>query len=159
MAVVRALDIFELLGQLDRKNYQLWDQLSEEQRKAFSPLVTLRWMAGTSDHMQIVMLNELINPLVFSFGAERKPVLMQLMTVCTSGRAQRYSWPAYNIKSSKKISKAIQAVAEFYQLNESDAEDTRQLFNDEEVLDLADQLGWQKDEVKDLKDELKKASK
>ena len=29
----RALDIFQLLGDIDKKNYGLWDKLTDEQKK------------------------------------------------------------------------------------------------------------------------------
>ena len=37
-----------------------------------------------------------------------------------------------------------------------EAEDTRRLFSDEELFELAEIQGWQKDEIKELQGELRK---
>jgi hypothetical protein len=151
----RALDIFMLLGELDRKNYGLWDSLSDEQKKEFSPLVTMRWMAGTADQRQLIFLNEIVNPVVFNLG-DHKELLLKLLTVCSSGSRQRYSW--INVKlsgTSKKSKLSTSLVAEHYRLSMKEAEDVVKLLSPIELMELGEQQGWQKDELKDLQKELK----
>lgn len=155
MAKERALDIFTLLEQIDRKNYQLWDSLTEEQRKEFSPLVTLRWMAGTTDPVQIIFLNEIMNPTIFPLG-DKKEFLLKLLTVCSNGKLKRYQWINYKVGGSKKMKKSVELIASHYKLGPKEAEDTRRLFNEEELIELAEANGWQKDEIKELLGELRK---
>lgn len=156
MAKDRALDIFTLLEQVDRKNYHIWDSLTEDQRKEFSPLIALRWMAGCTDPVQIIFLNELINPTVFTFGPEKKELLLKLLTVCSNGKPKRYQWINYKLGgSSKKMKKAVELVMNHYRLSPKEAEDSRRLFSDDEILALAEEQGLQKDEMLELKKELK----
>lgn len=152
MAKERALDIFWLLDKIDKKDYHIWETLTEEQRKEFSPLVTMRWMTGTSDPMQLLFLNEIVNLSVFSLP-EHKEFLLKLLTVCSNGKSKRYQWINYKT-GTKKPKKAVQLLAEHLNVSEKEAEDSLRLFNAEEVLEVAEQHGWQKDEIKELKKEL-----
>lgn len=149
MAKERALDIFTLLDQVDKKNYGIWDSLTEEQRKEFSPLVTLRWMAGCTDPVQLIFLNEIVNTTVFTLG-DQKEFLLKLLTVCSNGKSKRYQWINYKVGGSKKLKKSVELIATHYQLGPKEAEDTRRLFSEEEILQLAELEGLQKDEIKEL---------
>ena len=150
----RTLDIFTLLDQIDKKNYYIWDSLTEEQRKEFSPLIVMRWMAGCTDPAQIVFLNDIVNVSVFSLG-NHKEFLLKLLTVCSNGKSKRYQWVNYKLGGSKKLKLSVELIANHYQLGIKEAEDTRRLFTDEELIELAESEGWQKSEIADLKKELK----
>jgi hypothetical protein len=154
LAKERALDIFTLLDQIDKKNYYIWDSLTEEQRKEFSPLIAMRWMAGCTDPAQIVFLNDIVNVSVFTLG-NHKEFLLKLLTVCSNGKTKRYQWVNYKVGGSKKMKRSVELIANHYRLGPTEAEDTRRLFNDAEILELAEIEGWQKDEIAELKKELK----
>lgn len=153
VAKVRALDIFTLLGEVDRKNYGLWDSLSEDQKKEFSALVTMRWMAGTTDQRQIIFLNEVVNTSLFNIG-EHKELLLKLLTVCSSGSTKRYSWINYKLSGSKKNKMSVELVAEHYNMSTKEAEDAVRLFSPDELMELGELQGWQKDELAKLKKEV-----
>ena len=154
MAKERALDIFQLLERLDRKDYNIWDDLSEEQRKEFSPLIVTRWMAGCDDEFQCLMLNEVMNPTVFEFG-DKKPMLMHLLAVCASGGRKRYRWVNHKTGKSASSKLALQLVMDEHRLSRAEALDTIKLYTSDELVALATAHGWQKDEIKDLQKELK----
>jgi hypothetical protein len=154
MSKERSLDIFDLLAQIDRKNYDLWDKLSEDQRKEFSPLVVMRWMAGMSDPVQLIFLNEIINTSVFPLGTQ-KEFLLKLLTVCSNGKTKRYSWTNYKLSGEKKAKLSVKLIAERYGMSIKDAEDARRLFNVDDLLELAEEQGLQKEEIAALKKELK----
>lgn len=153
MSKTRALDIFTLLGEIDRKNYGLWDTLSEEQKKEFSALVAMRWMAGTTDQRQIIFLNEIVNTAVFNIG-DHKELLLKLLTVCASGGKRRYTWINFKVGGSKKIKRSVELVAEHYHMSNKEAEDTARLFSPQELMELGELQGLQKDELKELKKEV-----
>ncbi len=154
MAKERALDIFVLLDQVDKKNFQLWDALTDAQKKEFSPLVTMRWMAGTTDERQLIMLNELINTTIFGLTAHPE-LLLKLLSVCASGKLKRYNWLNYKLSGGKKYKRSVELIAEHYKLSWEDAAEQRPIFDDAELLELAEIQGWQKDEIAELKKELK----
>jgi hypothetical protein len=151
----RSLDIFTLLDQIDRKNFDIWESLTEEQRKDFSPLVVMRWMSGSSSIRQTVFLNEIVNPVVFSLG-DHKEFLMKLLTVCSSGEKKRYSWKNYKLSGSKNSKHAVELISSYYNLSLKEAEDSLKLFSPEEILELGELHGLQKDELRNLKKEVSK---
>ena len=153
MAKERALDIFQLLGEIDRKKFDLWDKLTEEQRKEFSPLITMRWMAGTTSQQQIILLNEIINVAVFNLP-EHKELMLKLMTVCSDGSQKRYAWNDYKMAKGSKKKTAVDLIASHYNLSSKEAEDSLRLFTSEEILELGEMYGLQKDEMKLLKKEV-----
>jgi len=153
MVKERALDIFMLLGEIDKKNYKLWDSLSDDQKKEFSPLVTMRWMAGTTDQRQIIFLNEVVNLAVFSLP-EHKELFLKLLTVCSSGDKKRYTWINYKTGGTKKSKKSVELIAEHYHMSLKEAEDTVRLFSADEIMELGEAHGLQKDELKLLKKEV-----
>jgi len=154
MAKERALDIFMLLEQIDRKNYAIWGSLTDEQRKEFSPLVTMRWMAGCTVPVQLILLNEIVNLSVFSLPDHRE-LLLKLLTVCSSGKSKRYQWINYKAAGGRRSKRAVDLISEHYKMTEREADDARRLFSDEEIMQLAEDQGWQKDELRDLQKELK----
>ena len=153
MAKERALDIFALLGDIDRKKYDLWEGFTDEQKKEFSPLVTMRWMAGTTSPLQMIMLNELVNVTLFNIGGDHKEFMLKLLTVCSDGNQKRYTWSNYKTSGSKK-KQSVELIATHYNLSLKEAEDSLKLFTPEEIMELGEIHGLQKDELKALKKEV-----
>ena len=150
----RALDVFWLLGEIDRKNYNVWDSLSEVQQKEFAPLVVMRWMAGTTDQRQLIFLNEVVNTTIFNLGSH-KELLLKMLTVCSSGDTKRYSWVNYKVGGSKKTSKKVELIAEHYKVSINEAEDILPLLGNDDIMELCEIHGLQKDEIAIIKKELK----
>jgi hypothetical protein len=149
------LDIFELLDQLNRRDLTIWSKLTEEQRKAFAPLVVERWMAGTSDKRQVVMINELVNPFVFEL-ADHPELLMKLLSVANSGGRQRYQWMPMKAGKKTKLEHSVRAITEALSCTKSEAQEYTQLLDAEDIMTYAERMGWQKEELAKLKAELKK---
>jgi hypothetical protein len=53
MATERKLDLFWLLGELNKKNYELWDKLDDDQKKEISFYTLTMWLACTNDFEQL----------------------------------------------------------------------------------------------------------
>jgi hypothetical protein len=144
------LDIFWLLNELNKDPaVDIFGQLTTEQVASFSPLVTMRWLSGTSDDRQIIMLNEVVNLYVFKLG-EHKELLMKLLQTASSKVPKRYAW--LPVKSSKKDSKRVQVISDFFEISTSEAREY--IVPDDEVINYATELGWQPSDIKDLKKEL-----
>ena len=151
------LDIFQVLRKIDSKDRKFFDSLSEDELKGFLPFLIMRWMSGTSDPMQVYMLNELVNPYVFSFSDNKELLYYLLTTVSDDKRIKRYSWikgPTANKKSS--MPEALSVIKEYFGYNNKEAEDALNILSDEDIIDYASQLGKQKEEISKLSKELKK---
>ena len=156
MAKVYKLDIFDLLSRLnDPKSGDIFVQLSDDERKGFAPLVVMRWMSGTSDERQIMMLNEFANPAIFALG-KHPHLLMQLLQASSSKQlGRRYSW--LGIKSKKKNVLAMQVVQEYFEMSKREVQLLNPFPHQDEVMQMAEELGWQKDDIKKLEKEYKDA--
>jgi hypothetical protein len=149
----KKLDIFTTLGQIDRKNYLWYDNLSEEEQKAFVPLVVNRWLSGTASERQIIFINEFVNPHLFNLN-QHKGLLFKLMCVAADGGSQRYKWLKQKPKSNAKpLSTAV--VQEYYSYSVKQAKDVLRLLTAEDVVDLASALGRDKSDITKMKKEMK----
>lgn len=148
------LDLFNFLNNISQKNQKFYDTLSDEEIKELSPLILMRWLSGTNDPYQIYMLNELLNPFVFSLG-KHKELLVDLMTLSTSGRSQRYKFKKVKSNKNTKLPNTVKVIKEYFNYSTLDAIEVMPLIKSEELLSLAEQLGRQKPEIARIKKELK----
>jgi len=148
------LDIFQVLNKLSTKDRAYYKSLSEDEQKALAPLVVMRWLSGTRDARQILFLNELVNPFVFSM-ANHKELLVNLMTVSSSGRSQKYFWNKAKSKKSSGASNTVNVICDYFGYSTSEAADVLPLLSDEDVIQFAEELGVQPDTIKAIKKELK----
>lgn len=154
MATERKLDIFRVLGQADSKHAEFYEKLTDEERKELQPFLVSRWLTGTSDPLQIVLINEFVNPYAFSL-TKHKQLLWQLITVANSGRKQRYQWLKLPSKRESGKPNALRVVKEYYTYSTKDAIDALDILTRDQVLEMAEDLGWQPDDIAKVKRELK----
>jgi len=146
------LDLFEMLGCLNEKDIDYFSNLPPENQKYVVPLVLQRWLTGTNDPRQVVLVNEVVNPFVFNLY--KHPHLMWLlMTIVTSGIQKRYTWPSQKSKVGLTKPVAASAVKEYYKYSSADANDAVKLLSCEQVIDIAQSLGYQQDEITKIKKE------
>lgn len=148
------LDVFQVLGQIDKKQHLFYSKLSEEEQKAFHPLVVMRWMSGVNQARQIIFLNELVNPFVFSL-ASHKDLLFKLMTICASGKQFKYQWNKAASKKTGKFALSTQVVKTYFKYTPSQAREALSLLSNEDIISMAEQLGAQKEEISKIKLEVK----
>jgi len=146
------LDIFRLLSDIDNpRNGDIYEKLTEDERKSFAPLVVMRWMTGTSDERQIMLLNEFVNPNVFTLS-NHPHLLMQLLQVASSKKSKRYAW--LGVKSQKKNVECLEVIKQYFGLSEREAK-TYSFPPQDELMQMAEELGWDKDKIAKLKKEFK----
>ncbi|MGI0076029.1 MAG: hypothetical protein ACREAU_01315 [Nitrosopumilaceae archaeon] len=149
------VDLFKgLLPDLNRKKLDYYNSLPEDAKKEVQPFILLRWLTGTKDAMQVVLLNEFFNPYVWSIGYKHKDLMMQLLTACTSGRQQFYSWIKYSQRKPSNI--IIEVVKEYYNYSTKRAVEILPLLSGTDIINYATALGRQADELKRIKERLSK---
>lgn len=147
------IDIFDLLNKLNStKSDDIYEKLSSEERKGFAPLIVMRWMSGTSDKQQIMLLNEFTNPYVFSL-AKHPRLLMHLLHASSSKTGKRYQW--LGIKSKKKNAESLKVVGEYFEMSPLEVSKMSPLPAPEEIIQMAEAIGWQKEDMVKLQKELK----
>lgn len=150
----RKLDIFRVLGAADKKQADFYAKLTPEERKEFQPFLVARWMSGTSAPVQLCLLNEFVNPYAFSL-TNHKQLLWQLLTICSTGKSQRYVWNKLPAKRETGRPNAIKCVKEYFGYSTRDALDAMEILTRSQILDFAEQLGWQTEEIAKIRREIK----
>ena len=147
-----SFDLFQGLSDLSKRNLQWYANLSDEDKKAAAPFVIARWMTGTNDHAQLMRLNTFVNPYLFSLGQE-KGLLFSLLAAAATGKTKRYSWlKAPGTKSATKL--RIEAIKQYYDVSTREAVGYADTIEAEDILSMAEECGWEKEELAKLKKEV-----
>ena len=144
-------DLFGGLESLAKSDYEWYEKLSDDGKKQVAPLVLARWLSGTSDYLQLIKLNMLVNPYTFSLGNE-KGLLCKLMAASTTG-PKRHQW----IKgpgASQNSSTQLKIISDYYEISLREASLYLGSIEPQDLLEMADELGVEKDILTKLKKEL-----
>lgn len=146
------LVIFDVLKEIDKKNVDFYDGLSEEHKKQFAPLLTMRWLSSGTK-LQTQLQNSILNPMVFRL--HRHPgLLYKLMVAISDGKSKRYTWIKKKSKD-KSAPTVVAVISSYYQCSKKDALRYKKQLSEDDILEMADELGYDKEQVKKLKIELK----
>ena len=149
----RAIDIFEILKRIDLKDRNFYSNLDDAQKKAFVPVVIMQWLVCCDNDLQRLLVNEYVNKYVFKLY-KHPEILYQLMICCSSGKPKFYKWNKV-LRKSSKFPKSIELLKKHLSISTKRAEQDLQLIPNEQLIMLACEMGYQKDELKDLQTELK----
>ena len=148
----RLLDIFKVLEKIDLKQRDYFSSLTEKEVKSFAPVVVTRWLSGTYTKYQVVIINEIVNPYIFSLH-HHKLLLWYLLTIGTSGKKQRYSWNK-TLTNKANDTACILCVKEYFNYSSKDAQQAYKTIDKKYILDMAEELGYQDGELNKIKKEL-----
>lgn len=154
MTTERKLDIFRVLAAADAKDIDFLSKLSQDEIKALQPFLVMRWMSGTPSALQIMMINEVLNPYAFSL-ATHKELLWQLLVAANSGRKQRYVWNKLPAKATTSKPVSVKVLREYYHYSTADAVDAANVLTKVDILDLAEELGYQPEDLTKIRREYK----
>ena len=154
----RPLDIFEVLERINCNDFQYYHRITEDQQKSLQPFVLMKWMVGTKNMKQVGRINNYVNKYMFSLGTDHKELLFKLLCSTTDGLGSRYFW-AKNAKTTSSTPMCIKMVQELWDMTAEQAKQSMILLNDETLLEIAQYLGRQSDELTKIKSELKSRSK
>jgi hypothetical protein len=147
----KEIDLFSILKAIDKNDIEYYRNLSVEDKKKFVPLLTLRWMSGTSDKTKIQYLNSLMNQKVFPLHAHPE-LLYYGFLVCSNGKYSRYNWIKKKKKEGNKP-ETVRLLKEYNSMSTREAKDCVHLITKEDAVQMAESLGYQKDAITKLKKE------
>ncbi len=150
----RRLNIFNVLSRISTKDREYYNALEDSERKELQPFVVMRWLTGTDDARQLYFINELVNRFVFDF-THHKELMYDLMCVATSGNARRYRWMKTASRKGAKLPTAIDIIKRYFRYNTREAHEVLPILTNDQVMEFAEDLGLQKEEISKLKRELK----
>ncbi|MGZ8924299.1 MAG: hypothetical protein ACXW2E_00315 [Nitrososphaeraceae archaeon] len=146
------LDIFRVLKAADKKDHSFLSELTNDELKSLQPMLIARWLSGVSNKQQIFIINEIVNPYIFNLY-NHKELLWSLLTICTTGKYQKYNWIKSNNKR-KTITLAIKALKQYFHYSTRHAEQAFNLLQPNDIALIAEELGWQLEDLNKLRKEL-----
>lgn len=143
------VDLFKVLGEINNGTSDYYTKLTSDEQKTLHPLVITRWMSGTSDPVQLLLLNSTSNRYNFAL-ANHKPLLMDMLLLARR-KGARYRWHPGTKKQTHSAT-LIKLFQQYYRCSRKEAEMYSKTVTDKDVLsEMARYLGWQDDEITKLK--------
>lgn len=146
----KKITIFDQLNLINKHNIE---PLNEEDSKQFVPLLAMRWLTGSSDESQILRVNDRLNPYVFTLY-KHKDLLWKLACASSNGKTKKYTWLKSN-SSKNKHKLTLQILSEYYQISDLESKEYLSIINEEDVIQMANELGYDKDQITKVKAEFK----
>lgn len=147
----REFDIFAVIKEIEGLQHEFFDNLQDYQIKQIPPYIIMKWMSGVKDSTQLISLNDNINTIIFSMYKHPRLMYKLLMTSATR-KDKRVTY----IKRPKKdkTSVCINLIKEYYDCSYSHAEDYLKILTPENIIDISESLGTDKETTSKLKKEL-----
>ena len=139
------LDIFEVLREINNKNYKYLDTLDDNLKKSFTPYVVFQWLQSTDEPNQILVLNH-ISPMIFDLQ-DHPELLFKLFCISSMNKYTRYSW--IFAKATKDDS--IDILSQYLECSPRNAKEYKEFYTKDDIIIMAKELGYQDAEIKKLK--------
>ena len=147
------LDIKRELNAVDRKNYNFYDNLTDEEKKAFSPYILMRYTAsvqGDRDTQEwfLEMTNEMVNKHHWTLSKNHKPLLWKLFAATGTGATAYHPYLAAGKKEkANKIEKLLAEINPAMKL--SDIKMLAAMMDKKDKEELFDKMGFDKKQRKE----------
>jgi hypothetical protein len=147
------LDIKRELGAVDRKDYSFYDNLTDEERKAFSPYILMRYTANVQGDRDIQEwflenTNELVNKNHWDLSKNHKGLLWKLFAASGAGVPAYHPYLAAGKK--EKANKIEKLLCELYPARKMDEIKLLASMMDKKDKDeLFDMMGFDKKQRKE----------
>lgn len=143
------VDIFGVLRDINSGDREFYTKLPDDHQKTLHPFVLTRWMAGTKNPMQLVLLNNTVNKYNFAL-ANHKRLLMDMLLVSGS-KGARHQWHP-GVKRTSTTGALERLFREYYKCSPREAAMYSKMGVDTDtILKMAQHVGWQEDEIDKLK--------
>lgn len=147
------LNINNEMRQLDVKNREFYDELTDEEKKKFSNYLMLRWgsaVQGMRELQEYYILSTNQNFNKHFFDINKHPKLQWLLATCISPGmgAHKHEWIAFKGKASKN--KRANLLGQLYpNMKMSDLEVMAATMGDDDIKALLVNLGWDAKKIKE----------
>lgn len=140
------LDIGNEMRQFDRKNRGFYDELTEEERKKFSPYLMIRWgssVEGSRDLQEFYLIatNERLNKNFFALHRHPKLQWLLATTVSPDMGTPRHHWIPNKKKQSGDAKKRKQLMEIFPQYKDDEIDVMMQIVTEKEIKEHLRQMG------------------
>jgi hypothetical protein len=150
-----ALKLNEILAAVDLNGKEVWDDLSEEQRKSIVFFTLNRYISviqGSREEKEhyILLGNERFNKNLFLLLNKHPKLLWQL--ACSCGHESKKVFFHKWLKLTKSKNKKVEFLASLFPTTKrQDLETMAEITTDKEIKEYCKELGWDKKQINDIK--------
>jgi hypothetical protein len=147
------LDISRELNAVNRRDHNFYKNLTEEEQKAFSPYILMRYVSNPQtdpDTYEFVLerVNDLVNINHWTLSKGHKHLLWELFASCGVGVNLRYTYLKANTKEkAKKIEKLLEELYPAMKL--ADIKVLASMMDKKDCDELFDKMGFDKKQRKE----------
>ena len=147
------LDIKRELNAVDQKNYNFYDNLTDEERKVFSPYILMRYTASTQGDRAIQewfveMTNEMVNKHHWDLSKNHKALLWKLFAATGAGVNCYHPYLAAGKK--EKANKIEKLLCELYPATKmAEIKMMAKMMTKKDKEELFDKMGFDKKQRKE----------
>lgn len=148
-----SLDIKQELAAVDLKKYNFYNNLTDEEKKSFSPYILMRYVSNVQgdQYLQewfVETTNEFINKNHWDLSKNHKDLLWKLFSA--TGVGQKMYHPYLAAGKKEKVNKIEKLLAELYPTWKiSDIKLQASLMSNKDKDELFDKLGFDKKQRKE----------
>lgn len=147
------LDIKRELRAVDTRDYNFYDNLTDEEKKAFSPFILMRYTANVQGDAALQewfleMTNEYVNKNHWELSKNHKPLLWKLFAGTGVGQSMYHPYLAAGKKAkANKIEKLLAEIYPAWKLE--DIKILAGMMTKKDVEELFDKMGFDKKQRKE----------
>jgi hypothetical protein len=147
------LDIKRELDAVDQKNYNFYENLTDEERKVFSPYILMRYTASTQGDRDIQewfleRTNEMVNKNHWDLSKNHKALLWKLFAGVGAG--VKCYHPYLKAGSKEKANKIEKLLCELYPaMKMGEIKMMAKMMSKKDITELFDKMGFDKKQRKD----------
>lgn len=133
------LNIFDVLSNINQKNYHYYDNLPNHLKKQFNNYLVFQWLSSTLDEFQVIYLARFVNDKINLPSSQ----FYKLLCSSTNSR-QKFEW-IYPKKATEPRTKII---ADYLDCSTKVA--SLHDFSNDDVIEMANFLGYQQADLKNV---------
>jgi hypothetical protein len=147
------LDIKRELNAVDQKNYDFYTNLTDEEKKAFSPYILMRYTASVQGDRDIQewfleMTNEMVNKNHWDLSKNHKSLLWKLFAATGAGVSCYHPYLAAGKK--EKANKIEKLLVELYPaMKMAEIKMLAKMMDKNDIKELFDKMGFDKKQRKE----------
>lgn len=141
------LDIKSMMKAVDTRNKKWFDDLSEDDKKLYSPYMTMKWSASVKnpdyDYQMyyVSATNKYVNKHLWALSKNHKSLLWKLTSLCGAGMIQFHEWIYPKKKKTTEKSKIKELQMMFPNAKQKDLDVYEATLSTKEFKDLKQQYG------------------
>lgn len=149
------LTLQEILASVDMNSKELWDALTDDQKKSVVFFTLNRYLSNVNGSRELqehfaLLTNERFNKNLFLFLSKHPKLCWQLACSCAHESKQIRFHPWMKVKKEKN--KKVEFLAELFpEKKREDLETLAAITSDKEIKEYCKSLGWDKKQIDGIK--------